>query len=148
LKGVAIGLVGDGFFVFAEHEPLQTVVRKVSYRLFSQPREHRYWLLPVDPSVHDALLVVVPRCLLKIMPRFTGVITGIPIELANSEPGAAPEFARQAFARSASFCFVFPFRCSLAYDGAHELLPLQNRADVYSFDDFLRDQETIWEWRD
>lgn len=77
LKASLIGLVGDGFFVFAAHEPLQTVVRKVSYRLFSPTAGASVLALYLlTPVCMIALLVVVRRCLLKIMPRFTGVITG------------------------------------------------------------------------
>jgi hypothetical protein len=77
LKASLIGLVGDGFFVFAAHEPLQTVVRKVSYRLFSPTAGASVLALYLlTPVCMIALLVVVHRCLLKIMPRFTGVITG------------------------------------------------------------------------
>jgi len=43
LKASLIGLWATVSFVFAAHEPLQTVVRKVSYRLFSPTAEHRYW---------------------------------------------------------------------------------------------------------
>jgi surface polysaccharide O-acyltransferase-like enzyme len=77
LKASLIGLVGDGFFVFAAHEPLQTVVRKVSYRLFSPTAGASVLALYLlTPVCMIALLVIVHRCLLKIMPRFTGVITG------------------------------------------------------------------------
>jgi surface polysaccharide O-acyltransferase-like enzyme len=77
LKASLIGLVGDGFFVFAAHEPLQTVVRKVSYRLFSPTAGASVLALYLlTPVCMIALLVIVRRCLLKIMPRFTGVITG------------------------------------------------------------------------
>jgi len=77
VEGVADWIGGRRFFVFAAHEPLQTVVRKVSYRLFSPTAGASVLALYLlTPVCMIALLVIVHRCLLKIMPRFTGVITG------------------------------------------------------------------------
>lgn len=77
LKASLIGLAGDSFFVFAAHEPLQTVVRKVSYKLLLPTAGASILALYIlTPVCIIALLVVAHRCLLKIMPRFTGIITG------------------------------------------------------------------------
>lgn len=77
LKASLIGLTGDSFFVFAAQEPLQTVVRKVSYKFLAPTGGVSVLALYLlTPVCIIALLVVIHRCLQKIMPRFTGVITG------------------------------------------------------------------------
>jgi surface polysaccharide O-acyltransferase-like enzyme len=77
IKLALIGLSGASFFVFAAHEPLLTILRKVCYKLFSPSGGAEvlalYFLIPICVM---AFLVVTHRCLLKIMPRFTGLITG------------------------------------------------------------------------
>lgn len=71
------GLSGDSFFIFAAHEPLQTVARKILYEVFLPASGAAvltlYFLIPVCII---ALLVVTHRSLLKMMPGFAGLITG------------------------------------------------------------------------
>jgi fucose 4-O-acetylase-like acetyltransferase len=70
-------LGGASFFVFAAHEPLLTIFRKLSYKLFSPASGAAilalYLLIPICLV---ALLVALHRCLLKTMPSFLGFITG------------------------------------------------------------------------
>jgi len=79
LKAFLAGLSGDVFFVFATHQPLMAVVRKIAYKLFSPTSGAAiltlYFLIPICLV---ALLVALSRCLLKIMPSFIGFITGNP----------------------------------------------------------------------
>jgi surface polysaccharide O-acyltransferase-like enzyme len=79
LGAFLVGLSGDVFFVFATHQPLMAVVRKIAYKLFSPASGAAiltlYFLIPICLV---ALLVAFNRCLLKIMPSFIGFITGNP----------------------------------------------------------------------
>ena len=71
------GLSGDAFFVYAIHQPLLVITRKIVYRLLPPAGGAailaQYFLLPFCLV---ALLVVLNRLLLKIMPAFMGFITG------------------------------------------------------------------------
>jgi surface polysaccharide O-acyltransferase-like enzyme len=77
LNAWLIGLSGASFFVFAAHEPLLKIVRKISYLLFSPTSGAAilalYLLLPLCLI---ALLVLIHRLLLKTVPSIVGVITG------------------------------------------------------------------------
>jgi hypothetical protein len=77
LKSFLIGLSNASFFVFAAHEPLLIIVRKLVYKLLSPVNGAAilalYFLIPVFLII---LLVAVHRYLLKTVPSFTGFITG------------------------------------------------------------------------
>jgi len=93
----------------------------------------------------NRLLVVVHRCLLKINASFHPRHYR---QYLSSWPTASLSRAGSSaklLLAPRPFVLVFPFRCSLAYDGAHELLPLQTEPRCLLLDDFLRDQETIWD---
>ncbi len=71
------GLSGDAFFVYAIHQPSLVILRKIVFRFF-QPTSgtailSQYFLLPFCLV---ALLVVLNRLLMKIVPAFMGFITG------------------------------------------------------------------------
>jgi hypothetical protein len=77
LKSLLMRLSGASFFVFATHEPLLMILRKVIYKL----------LMPASGATILALYFFIPVCLvailiaahgflLKIAPSFTGFITG------------------------------------------------------------------------
>ena len=77
LKSLLIRLGGASFFVFAAHEPLLTIIRKVSYKLLSPTSGAAilalYFMIPVCLIT---FLVVLYYCLLKSIPSFLGFITG------------------------------------------------------------------------
>jgi surface polysaccharide O-acyltransferase-like enzyme len=76
-KSWLTGLSAASFFVFAAHEPLLTIFRKLCYKLFSPASGAAilalYFLIPICLVT---LLVALHRCLLKIMPSFLGFISG------------------------------------------------------------------------
>jgi peptidoglycan/LPS O-acetylase OafA/YrhL len=76
-KSWLTGLGSASFFVFAAHEPLLTIFRKLSYKLFAPTSGAAilalYLLIPICLVT---LLVALHRCLLKTMPSFLGFITG------------------------------------------------------------------------
>jgi len=95
LKSWLMRLSGASFFVFAAHEPLLMILRKLSYKL----------LLPASGTAILALYFSIPICLivflaavhrylLKTAPSFTGFITGRisrPFAMApNAYSSAAP----------------------------------------------------------
>lgn len=77
LKSLLIRLSGASFFVYAAHEPLLNIIRKVSYKLLSPTRGATilmlYFLIPVCLIT---FLVVLHHYLLKTVPSFLGFITG------------------------------------------------------------------------
>jgi surface polysaccharide O-acyltransferase-like enzyme len=77
LKSLLIRLSGASFFVFAAHEPLLMIVRKILYKLLLPTSGAAilalYFSIPICLIV---LLVLTHRCLLKIAPSFVGFITG------------------------------------------------------------------------
>ncbi|MGD0547632.1 MAG: acyltransferase [Terracidiphilus sp.] len=77
IKSTLISLSGASFFVFAAHEPLLMILRKLCYKLLSPSGGAEilalYFLIPFCMM---AFLVITHRYLLKIMPRFIGLITG------------------------------------------------------------------------
>lgn len=77
LQSLILRLSGASFFVFAIHEPLLTILRKISYRIIS----------PSSPSAIIALYIVIPtitilfavvayRGFVRVAPRFASVVTG------------------------------------------------------------------------
>jgi peptidoglycan/LPS O-acetylase OafA/YrhL len=84
-------LAESSFFVYAAHEPLLSIFRKVSFRLI-QPRTAAselalYFLAPISIIV---FLVMVYTLLHRALPRFTAVITG-----AEGRQGRAKERANK-----------------------------------------------------
>jgi hypothetical protein len=72
-----MGLSGASFFVFATHQPLVTILVRISYKLFLPTSGVTilalYFLIPICLI---AFLVALHRCLLKTAPSFLGFITG------------------------------------------------------------------------
>jgi hypothetical protein len=70
-------LSGASFFVFAAHEPLLIVVRKITYKLFAPASGvaiiSLYFLIPICLI---AFLVAAHRYLLQTVPSFVSFITG------------------------------------------------------------------------
>lgn len=77
LKSLLMKLSGASFFVFAAHEPLQTIARKASDKLLMPAGGTAilalYFLIPICIIT---FLVLLHGCLWKVMPSVTGVITG------------------------------------------------------------------------
>jgi len=71
------GLSGDAFFVYAIHQPLLVILRKIIFQWFLPTSGTAilalYFLLPLCLI---ASLVVLNRLLMKFMPAFMGFITG------------------------------------------------------------------------
>ena len=87
LKSFLTGLSGASFFVFAAHEPLLMIIRKLSYKLLSPTGGMEilalYFLIP---AFLIAFLVIAHRCLLKAMPSFIGVVTGSSFRPVGARP--------------------------------------------------------------
>ena len=77
LQSLIVRLSGASFFVYAIHEPLLTILRKISYRIID----------PSSPSAIIALYIVVPtitilfavvayRGFARVAPRFASMVTG------------------------------------------------------------------------
>lgn len=77
LKLWLTSLGSSSFFIYAAHEPLLTVIRKVAFKLLLPERGVAilalYFLLPICLV---ALLVLIHRHLMTTVPSFVGVITG------------------------------------------------------------------------
>lgn len=77
LKSTLIGLSGASFFVFAAHEPLLTLIRKLLFKLLSPTNAAAilalYFLIPICLVM---LLVAIYWNLLRTMPSFLAFITG------------------------------------------------------------------------
>jgi surface polysaccharide O-acyltransferase-like enzyme len=77
LKALLMRLSGASFFVFAAHEPLLIVVRKITYKLFAPASGvaiiSLYFLIPICLI---AFLVAAHRYLLQTVPSFVSFITG------------------------------------------------------------------------
>ncbi|MEO7860354.1 MAG: acyltransferase family protein, partial [Nitrospirales bacterium] len=77
LQSLIVRLSGASFFVYAIHEPLLTILRKISYRIIS----------PSSPSTIIALYIVIPtitilfavvayRGFARVAPKLASVVTG------------------------------------------------------------------------
>jgi Acyltransferase family. len=77
VKPALLWLGRSSFFVFAIHEPLLTILRKVSYKLFVPDTSALilllYFMIPIVIIVFSVLLY---RVLVGIAPNFTYIITG------------------------------------------------------------------------
>jgi hypothetical protein len=77
LKERLIALSSASFFVFAGHEPLLTVVRKLSYAFWPPSSGARLVVLYfADPLLVVAICTVTYFVCVRIMPSFIGVVTG------------------------------------------------------------------------
>jgi surface polysaccharide O-acyltransferase-like enzyme len=77
LKSLLLKMSSASFFVFAAHEPLLMILRKLSYNLLSPASGTAILALYFSiPICLIAFLVAVHRYLLKTAPSFTGFITG------------------------------------------------------------------------
>jgi surface polysaccharide O-acyltransferase-like enzyme len=76
-NSVLLGLSSSSFFVFAMHEPLLTILRKVSYRLASPDSSllvlFLYFAVPIAVIF---LSLIIYRKLVDVAPGFTSIITG------------------------------------------------------------------------
>ena len=77
LKNVLIALGRASFFVFAAHEPLLTVIRKISYKIL-QPQHDEKILAIYFTSVAASVVICVGLFFLlkHFSPRFTKLIAG------------------------------------------------------------------------
>jgi surface polysaccharide O-acyltransferase-like enzyme len=72
-----LALSPASFFLFAAHEPLLTVIRKLSYALWSPSSASRLVVLYcADPLLVIAVCTAAYFLLVKIMPSFVALITG------------------------------------------------------------------------
>lgn len=77
LKSIILWLSSASFFVYAIHEPLLTILRKVSYKLISPETSSLILLLYfVIPIVVIVFSVIAYRVFVGVAPRFTSVVTG------------------------------------------------------------------------
>jgi hypothetical protein len=77
MKPLILSLSNANFFVFAVHEPLLTILKKVSYRVISPGSSALILLLYfVIPIIVVAFSVAAYRVLVAVMPRFASVVTG------------------------------------------------------------------------
>jgi surface polysaccharide O-acyltransferase-like enzyme len=76
-RDILMALSATSFFVFASHEPLLTIARKLSFRLVSSPGELAIiGLYFADPLIVIGVCIAAYYVCRKIMPQFTGMITG------------------------------------------------------------------------
>lgn len=77
LRDALLWLAGASFFVFAAHEPLLTLARKLTYKVLSPDTPAAllglYFAIPLSLIIG---LLLAYRLLSAVLPRFTGVITG------------------------------------------------------------------------
>ena len=72
-------LSGASFFVFAAHEPLLIILRKLSYMLLRPSSGAAILSLYfLNPVCLIAFLVLTHRCLVRIAPSFAGLVSGDP----------------------------------------------------------------------
>ena len=77
IRNILLSLGQASFFVFAAHEPLLTIGRKLAYKII-QP-DSSYWVLLVyflEPTCVIIIFVVIYRFLSTHLVNFTRVITG------------------------------------------------------------------------
>lgn len=99
LKSWLLELSGSSFFIFAAHEPLLMMLRKVTYRLLSPTGSATILALYfLNAICLIGFLVAVHSCLMKISPGFTRMITGKPLrdDRCRLEAAVAPEAASSA----------------------------------------------------
>lgn len=77
VKRAILSLGGASFFVFAAHEPLLTIARKLTYKILSPESWglvlSLYFIIPIFVI---SILVVIYRALLGISPTLVGAVTG------------------------------------------------------------------------
>ncbi|MFH0963228.1 MAG: acyltransferase [Planctomycetota bacterium] len=77
LKAYVLGLGSASFFVYAAHEPLLTIIRKIAYRTLAPESSAvvlgLYFAIPI---VVIAFLVLLYRGLARVAPRCVSVVTG------------------------------------------------------------------------
>lgn len=87
IRSTLIGLSSASFFVYAAHLPSLTIIDRSLYKLLAPAHGATvlalFFLIPISLI---AFLLLVHRCLLKIMPSFLGFITGSP-HRTNKQPG-------------------------------------------------------------
>jgi surface polysaccharide O-acyltransferase-like enzyme len=76
-KNLLLALSASSFFLFACHEPLLTIVRKLSYQIFLSPNPAVVLALYfADPLLVTGFCVAAYYVCSRAMPQLTGVITG------------------------------------------------------------------------
>lgn len=77
LKLSIMQLSGASFFVYAVHEPLLTILRKISYKILLPESPFTIlFLYFLIPTITITFAVVVYRGLTRVTPRFVGIVTG------------------------------------------------------------------------
>lgn len=70
-------LAGMSFFVFAAHEPLLTIYRKLIYKALTPlTTPEKFWVYLLLPVVVVFSCLLIYRALLRVAPGFTQLITG------------------------------------------------------------------------
>ena len=87
-RNALAALSASSFFLFASHEPLLTVVRKLSYRPFPSPSQTVVLALYfADTLVVTGLCVAAYYACSKAMPHVTGMITGGRVTSSAAQAG-------------------------------------------------------------
>ncbi len=77
IKSIILWLSSASFFVYAIHEPLLTIVRKISYKLLSPNTSSSilclYFFVPI---VVITFLIIAYRVFFRVTPRFVSIVTG------------------------------------------------------------------------
>jgi hypothetical protein len=77
VRSALLGLSGYSFFVFAAHQPLLLVLRKIAFKLASPLTDARvlvlYFLIPI---VLITFLVMIYRLFSRLFPSLAGLLTG------------------------------------------------------------------------
>jgi surface polysaccharide O-acyltransferase-like enzyme len=77
LKSLIIRLTGVSFFVYAAHEPLLTILKKILYRILSPDSAFTtlflYFLIPITTII---CTIVAYAALARVAPKFVSIITG------------------------------------------------------------------------
>lgn len=77
LKSLMLRLSGASFFVFAIHEPLLTILKKMAYQiLLPQKSSIIFFLYFFIPIITILTSLLIYRCFSFLMPNFTRIVTG------------------------------------------------------------------------
>jgi len=77
LKSLIIRLSGVSFFVYAVHEPLLTILKKISYKMLLPESSFTVlFLYFLIPTITITFAVVAYRGLARVAPKFVSIVTG------------------------------------------------------------------------
>jgi surface polysaccharide O-acyltransferase-like enzyme len=77
LKSLIMRLSGVSFFVYAVHEPLLTILKKVSYKMLLPESSFTVlFLYFLIPTITITFAVVAYRGLVRVAPKFVSIVTG------------------------------------------------------------------------